>query len=156
MRVLGSELDTERIDSNVFNFSICPQVVNAKINIGYRYCTEWEMQQLQELSAEEESSARLQASINAMKAALMALGRDPLTSTPSLNLSNQEQTVFNSYAQHFAPTSASTTAQAWTMPEYMTPPQTALSYTLPQYQPVQPQYKLCLKHRCSEQHTEEG
>ena len=41
-------------------------------------------------------------------------------------MSNQEQTVLNSYAHHFAPTTASTASQFWSMPEYTTPLQKPL------------------------------
>ena len=55
------------------------------------------------------------------------------TSTLNPNLTNQKQTVLNSYAQHFQPTLASRASQPWSMPEYTTPPQTLLFSTIYHY-----------------------
>ena len=102
------------------------RVAGPQRNIAYNYSTEWEMHEVQEPSAEEEELKRLQTSINSRRAALMAGRRNPLTSTPNPNLSNQKQTVLNSYVQHFAPASSSTTTQPWSMSDYTTTPQTPL------------------------------
>ena len=50
---------------------------------------EWETQQVQELSADEEDLKRIQARINAKRAALATGTGDPSTSTPNPNLSAQ-------------------------------------------------------------------
>ena len=88
------------------------------------------MQRLQEISAKDEKIARLQASVSAKKAAVMAAGIDPSTSIPNLKLNVKLPPVFDQYVQPFAPTSASQTAKPWSMPKYMTPPQTPLLETM--------------------------
>ena len=102
------------------------QVARAQQNITHRYNTKWEWPQVQELSAEEEELKRLQASINARKAALMAGGDGPSTSTVNPNLSVQQQMAFESYAQFFAPTLVFTALKPWSIPEYTAPLQMPL------------------------------
>ena len=69
------------------------------------------MKRLQEIRVINKKNARLQASVSAKKAALMAAGIDPSTSTPNQKLNVQQPPVIDEYVQPFAPTSASTTTK---------------------------------------------
>ena len=65
------------------------QVVGAQGNLSHRSSTEWETQLVQQLSADEEDLKRIQARINAKRAAPATGIGDPSTSTPNPNLSAQ-------------------------------------------------------------------
>ena len=102
------------------------QVIGAQRNLSHRYSTEWETQLVQELSADEEDLKRIQARINAKRAALATGTGDPSTSTPNPNLSAQPQANLNPYVQPVAPTSGFTVPQPWLMSGYAAPLPAAL------------------------------
>ena len=86
------------------------------------YSTEWELQQVVELSAVDEEIRRLQAK----RTAIVARTVDPSTSTPNLNLSTPQSATLNPFAQPFVSTLSCPVPQPCTMSEYATPFQTWL------------------------------